>query len=244
MNINKTDGWVKLHKSIMNSDLWRDKNAFMVFTTMLLMAHHEDNQGSIRFNGKQEYLKKGQFEISRSELSELLGMSPSTVRNAVERLKQDSRVDSKSDNHKTVYTICNWSKYQSTDDNNRTAKRTTTGQPLDNRPLSQKNKEVKNNSTNVLLAKPGNEEINKMFDYWENRLGYPITSKTTLNRRAAYNLHRKYKDDVYKLIDGVAMAQGEKFAPQISDFSELQSKLNNLLAWGKKRTDSRMEIIA
>lgn len=221
------NGWIKLHRQIIENRMWQyDHNAIMVFLTLLALADK----------------KKGEWAGGRHQLAEKVGLKSTTTYQALKRLEKAKMVTLSSNNKYTVIHLCNFKKYQQVDDRLDDNQMTTRRQP-DDTLTRIKNKELRN-STNVLLAKPGNEEINKMFDYWENRLGYPITSKTTLNRRAAYNLHRKYKDDVYKLIDGVAMAQGEKFAPQISDFSELQSKLNNLLAWGKKRTDSRMEIIA
>lgn len=106
------------------------------------------------------------------------------------------------------------------------------------------NKESNNNSTNVELAKAekpniqekeyGNNEINNLFNKWNKTTGYAITSRIQLNRKACWNLYRKHgQEGIDTLLRGVAMAQQDQYAPRISDFVDLQAKLNQLLLWGK-----------
>jgi hypothetical protein len=94
-------------------------------------------------------------------------------------------------------------------------------------------------STNVLGDEPpkryGKPEINELFDYWEEMVGHPITSNIKGNRAAASNLLKKHgRDAVRKMIGGVAYSHGEKYAPTIANFSQLQSKWDELIIWGKK----------
>lgn len=78
-------------------------------------------------------------------------------------------------------------------------------------------------------------DINEMFEYWKDTVGYEISGRRQANRNACNNLIKKHTaDGVRKLIQGVALAQSDKYAPQIADFEELQSKLSKLMAWGKK----------
>lgn len=215
------NGWIKLHRQILENDIFRhDRTAWHVFEVLLVIANK----------------KTGKWSGGTYQLAELCGINKPTLYKAILRLEKAEMINRVVNTKYTVYNILKWEVYQAD------GKHLVNAEETQSNTLTRiKNKE---NSTNVLLAKPGNEEINKMFEYWESKVGYQITSKVAMNRRAAYNLQRKYQDNVYKLIDGVAMAQGERYAPQISDFADLQAKLNNLLAWGKKRTDSRMEIIA
>ena len=96
-----------------------------------------------------------------------------------------------------------------------------------------------NNSTNVELAKAevyGNQEINELFTYWEQTVGYEISGRKQQNRNACSNLIRKHGVDTTKrLINGVAQCNSDKYAPRISDFTELQSKMSALLAWGNRK---------
>lgn len=94
--------------------------------------------------------------------------------------------------------------------------------------------------TNVIGETPktdeyGRNDINEMFEYWKDTVGYEISGRRQANRNACNNLIKKHTaDGVRKLIQGVALAQSDKYAPQIADFEELQSKLSKLMAWGKK----------
>lgn len=95
------------------------------------------------------------------------------------------------------------------------------------------------NSTNVLgdesPKRYGNAEINELFDYWEEMTGHPITTQAKRNRAAASNLLKKHgKEALRKMIGGVAYSHGERYAPTIANFSQLQSKWDELIIWGKK----------
>lgn len=103
-----------------------------------------------------------------------------------------------------------------------------------------------NNTANavgaVAPATYGRPDINDLLDYWHTVIGYPITSKVTANRRAITNLIKKHQvAGVRKLIDGVALAQNDTYAPRVSDFCDLQSKLNQLIAWGQKYRHAKQE---
>ena len=97
-----------------------------------------------------------------------------------------------------------------------------------------------NSITNVIGETPktyGNTEVNEMFDYWHKVLGYAIQSKRQANRNACSNLIKKHGiSGVKELINGLSLAQNERFAPHIADFCSLQSKMNELILWGKKNT--------
>ena len=116
--------------------------------------------------------------------------------------------------------------------------------PTDMPPLSESKKKVSEskNITNVMGESPetyGNPDINEMFDYWNEKLGYEITAKRQANRNACKNLIKKHgSEKLTKLIDGVAMAQTDQYAPRISDFTSLQSKFNDLMVWGKQKNNS------
>lgn len=94
------------------------------------------------------------------------------------------------------------------------------------------------NTTNVVLAKPktASQDINRMFEIWEEVVGYRIQSRVKANRFACSNLLKKHgMDKLSQLINGVAQAQSEKYAPNITDFCSLQQKLTDLIVWGRKK---------
>jgi len=94
------------------------------------------------------------------------------------------------------------------------------------------NKDISNNK-----SKP---EINELFADWFEIVGYEIESNKQKNRYACSNLLKKHgRDKLKQLLRGVALTQSDQFAPRIADFISLQSKLNELLLWGKKKGTSQ-----
>lgn len=145
MNINRSDGYIKLHRLLNFSDLAEDPTAFSVFTRMLLMAHHEDDFTSIRYAGKQTYLKRGEFSASVSELAEFFNLPVISIRRAIEHLENAKRLSKRTDRQKTIFTICNYSKYQDVPSEVRANERAN-GRANDraNVPDAKRNKEIKN----------------------------------------------------------------------------------------------------
>lgn len=99
-------------------------------------------------------------------------------------------------------------------------------------------------TTNVVAEAYGKPEINELFTYWQETTGLAITARTVPNRRAASNLLRKYgSDKLRRLIDGVAVAQSDQYAPRIADFTQLQNKADELILWGKKKSTNQKRTI-
>lgn len=221
------NGWIKLHRKILeNEQLMHDDNAFLMFTKLLLVANKNN----------------GKYTTGRYRLAELCNMKPSTARDTLYRLRNYKMTTLEPDNKKTIITICNWSKYQGSTDT-KPDNQTTSRRHLDDtkQEVRIKNKE----NTNVLAkANYGNPVINKMFGYWNNEVGYAITSKLQANRRACNNLLKKHGEaGLEKLIKGVAVSSDDQYAPRIADFTELQSKLNSLILWGKKQSNNKIGVI-
>lgn len=80
------------------------------------------------------------------------------------------------------------------------------------------------------------QEIDDMLEYWHETVGYKIESRVKQNRFAVSNLLKKHgQAKLKRLVGGVAMAKKDRFAPSINDFSQMQSKFNDFIAWGHKQ---------
>lgn len=114
--------------------------------------------------------------------------------------------------------------------------------------VTQINKEKQNtkilNKDNITISKDiektpenyGNEEINKLFEEWENLCGFKVDSKVKANRFACYRLIKKRGfDSVLKAIPYVAESQLDQYAPRIVNFMDLEEKWNGLGVWCKKK---------
>lgn len=254
MNICRSkDGHVKLWHKINDSDIGQDNNAFLVFTKMLFFAHYEDNFTSIRFGGKQYKLKAGEFSATLGELAALVNLPQSTLRKVLDRLETDKRISRRTDRQTTIFSICKWSLYQGDKRGKRTnevanERTNEVANEVANVTEGKKNiKNIKNIDTNVsmVIQKSPSTDINEMFELWKEINGYAIDGQQKSNRYACSNLIKKYgKDGLEQMIRGVSLAQQDKYAPRISDFSSLQAKQNDLIAWGKTKQIATMKKVA
>jgi hypothetical protein len=100
-----------------------------------------------------------------------------------------------------------------------------------------------NKNTKKLVTIP-TATIQAMLDYWQSHVGMDVDSVG--NRKAVAALLRKLDEAKLKqLIDGVALAMDDKYAPRISDFISLKRKMNDLIVWGHKNAKhSNVEVIS
>jgi len=105
------------------------------------------------------------------------------------------------------------------------------------------NNKDKDNNINIDVNKDNSKkEINDLFLEWNEVVGYEIQSNIQKNRYACNNLLKKHgKDKLMQLLRGVALSQSDNFAPRVSDFVSLQSKLSELLAWGKRQSSIKVK---
>jgi hypothetical protein len=90
-------GWVKLHRRIdENLFLMNDDKAYLVFTKLLLKVN-----------------SSGQWAGGRQQLAEYMNMNGNTLYKVLKRLDEQQLITISSNNRYTVYSICNWHKYQS-----------------------------------------------------------------------------------------------------------------------------------
>ena len=220
---------------MLNSDLGSDNNAFLVFIKMLLMAHHEDDFTSVRFGGKQVYLKRGEFSATMAELSAHMNLPPSTIRKVINRLEIGERISKRTDHQISIYSICNFRKYQDvpTDKstNERSNQRTN---ERSNVPDTKRSKEVKNNIVeseakllallnektrrNFRVLPIGHKKLLDKFSLEEiaialTRLGNDPWHKERLNGLPSDYLLRSSTIDRFLNTDG---AGGDSFAERIA----------------------------
>lgn len=211
-------GWIKLYRQIATNEIFRyDRTAWHVFEVLLISCDK----------------KTGKWSGGRFQLADLCNENPATTYKALKRLENAKMVTLSSNTKYTTISICKWGDFQESGNTKREQRgnnAVTTGEHSNK-------KENKNNTTNVVLGSTyGKPEINSMFNYWQEQVGYEITSRKQANRNACNNLYKKYGEEKLKqLILGVAKAQEDRFAPRIGDFVALQSDLNKLLAWGRSQ---------
>ncbi|HRY74468.1 MAG TPA: hypothetical protein P5098_02145 [Candidatus Dojkabacteria bacterium] len=123
------NGFIKLHRTLLDWEWYQDSNVVRVFLHLILRANHTDQkwQGNI--------IKRGQLITSYEHLSQEIGdLSTMQIRTALDKLKLTGEITSQSNNLFTVITVNNYSTYQ--DVNKPVNKRITNEQQADNKRIT------------------------------------------------------------------------------------------------------------
>ena len=150
-------GWIKLHRALMDWEWYDDIITRGIFIHCLLRANHTDT------NWRGIELKRGQFVTSLKHLAEENGISVQTLRTHLKRLKSTRELTIKSTNKNSIITVCKYESYQSekseanTQTNTQANKQLTSNQQATNIQLTtdknDKNNKNVNNETNFFKQK-------------------------------------------------------------------------------------------
>jgi biotin operon repressor len=132
------NGWIKLHRQILEWEWYEDINCFRLFTHLLLKANHKEK----RYKGI--VIKAGQIVTSRDLLAQETGLSSQQVRTAITKLKSTNEITSVTSSQGTIIEVVNYEKYQlSTNE-------ITEEQPTSNQRVTT-NKNDKNNKKEIYI---------------------------------------------------------------------------------------------
>lgn len=133
-------GWIKLHRSILDWEWWKDEKTLRVFIYLLLNATTKP----IKYCGID--LEPGEFISGDRKIANELGISYQNARTAIKHLKSTHEITTRTTNKYTIYKVENWSKFQgdNAQDNIRlTSNQRTTNEQLTHKQESKESKECK-----------------------------------------------------------------------------------------------------
>ena len=125
-------GYVKLHRRLLDSPAFRRERPLKVWIWCLLRANHKGRR--ILWNGSAKDLLPGQFLTGRFEGASECQMKPTTFWYQLSFLRRLGNLDIQSDNRNSLVTVINWVKYQSPTEKSDSVidiRLTTSGQPVD-----------------------------------------------------------------------------------------------------------------
>ena len=159
-------GWIRLHRKIQDHWLYKEKRKFSRFEAwidLLMMANHKDNK--FLLGNELIEVNRGQLVTSELKLMERWRWGKSKLRDFLKLLEEDGMIVRKSDRKKTVITICNYSKYQSFDFENRPQ---TDHEQTNNGLLSDTNNNDKNENNDIEREREREDETNPFRMFEEN----------------------------------------------------------------------------
>lgn len=109
------EGWVKLHRKLMDNDLWKEKpfSRGQAWVDLIMLASHKDKE--FLFDSAYLPIQKGEIITSKRKLGTRWGWSNSKVDKFLDELEKVKMLSVKSDTKKSTLKITNYEQYQGFD---------------------------------------------------------------------------------------------------------------------------------
>ena len=167
------NGYIKLHRKLLNWGWYKDQNTKAVFLHLLLTANYAESE----YMGVK--IHPGQTVIGRKSLAKTLGMSEKNIRTALNHLKSTNEVAIETTNRFSIVTIVNWEFYQVGDEQvaNKTATKTANKGPASGHTIRKKESKNKRRGVNPPSLSEVSEYVHEMnykmdpsvfYDYYES----------------------------------------------------------------------------
>lgn len=104
------NGWIKLHRQIVDNWIWEDADMFKAWIDILLMVNHEDKK--IYVNGKLTTIHRGEKLTSITKLSDRWRWSKRRVMRFLDLLEEDEMCTTERTTYGTTLKVVNYAEYQ------------------------------------------------------------------------------------------------------------------------------------
>ena len=125
-----SNGWIKIHRQILEWEWYDEPNTLRLFLHLLLKANHKPR------NYRGVNIKEGQIMTGYDKLAKELNLSTQKIRTSISKLKSTSEITSVSTSQGTIIQIVKYKDYQVV------TSKLTDEQQTDNKPITT-NKNVK-----------------------------------------------------------------------------------------------------
>tara|TARA_R100000988_G_C3992480_1_gene163589 strand:- start:70 stop:699 length:630 start_codon:yes stop_codon:yes gene_type:complete len=184
-------GWIKIHRQLLEWEWYDDLNVKVLFFHLLLKANHKPK----KYKGK--IIEVGQLITGLEVLSTETSLSVQKIRTALTKLKSTNEITIKSSSKGTVIQVVNYKKYQVV------TNEPTNDQQTNNKP-STTNKNIKNIKNNINerkeafkieLEKFNNDYPKPMlidfYEYWCEHS--PNDKKMRFEKQTSFAISRRLK---------------------------------------------------
>ena len=147
------EGWIKVHRKLVDWEWYNDINVKVVFLHLLLTANHKEKQW------KGQTILRGQKLTSIEHLADDVGLTIQQTRTALKKLKSTHEITIKTTNKNTLITIEKFNNYQFEidEDNKRNNKQfnnlITNNQQTNNKQITTNKNEKNDNNDNIKKEK-------------------------------------------------------------------------------------------
>jgi len=193
----ENQGWIKLHRKILDNPICKKPNYAWLWVYLLLKANHKEEK--FMWNKEIIIIKDGQLLTGRKQLSQETGIPEGTIEGILTAMdKNGHQIQQQKTTKFRIITILNWKEYQQSDrktDN----KRTTNGQQTDTNKNDNNEKNEKNISTGVAGGK-----INEIIELFKVvNPSYQVLFRRPPQRAAAERMFKKFGEEELRRMIGV-----------------------------------------
>ena len=100
------NGWIKIHRKLIDWEWYKEPNTFRLFIHLLLVANHKPK------NYKGILVDAGQIITSPDKLAKELDLSISKIRTSLKRLKLTNEITIKTNNKGSIIQVVKYEDYQ------------------------------------------------------------------------------------------------------------------------------------
>lgn len=104
------EGWIKIHRSLLDWEWYQDTNCVRLALHFLLKANYQPKKW------KGIIIDRGQLVTTRGQLSEETGLSEMQIRTAIDKLDNCGFITKSGTRKYTIITVCNYDLYQQAQD--------------------------------------------------------------------------------------------------------------------------------
>lgn len=151
------NGFIKIHRSLLNWEWYEDTNTKSVFLHLLLTVNYEDRQ----WQGIE--VRRGQRVASYQRLSTELKLSIKNIRTALNHLISTGEVAHTSTSKYGIFTVLNYEKYQGPADNTADERQSEGSQGAGNGQQCKKDNKANNEKEDSLPKQSSGGKLKKTF---------------------------------------------------------------------------------
>lgn len=219
-----SQGWISLHRKIMEHPFYLEKRKFSKFEAwidLLLLANHKDSK--VMLGNEMIYVEKGSFITSELKLMERWGWSKTKVRNFLDLLEKDNMIVKKTDRKKTTISIVNYCVYQDSEttkkpqkDHEETTRRPQKDTNNNDNNENNENNNIKSRKRTQRIYEDDSDEM-KLVDFFiseirknDPKFKEPNKQKWADEFRKLIELDERDKKEIARLIRWVQQDDFEK----------------------------------
>ena len=167
------EGWIKVHRKLVDWEWYNDINVKVVFLHLLLTANHKEKQW------KGQTILRGQKLTSIEHLADDVGLTIQQTRTALKKLKSTHEITIKTTSKNSLITIEKFNNYQfeADEDNKQNNKQLnnsiTNNQQTNNKQITtNKNEKNDNNDKNITTIDDSRVDgLQQVIDFYNNNIG-------------------------------------------------------------------------